>query len=61
MVYVNLQDHAIKGSGDFREGNSSLYIPTLPKLIAIDILLMDVYNYFSLLRDITTPRDYMVI
>ena len=30
---VTLQDHVIKGSGDFMEGNSSLYIPTLPKLI----------------------------
>ena len=38
---MTLQNHAIKGSGDFMEGNSSLYIPTLPKLIAIDIVLMD--------------------
>ena len=39
--YVTLQDHMIKGFGDFMERNSSLYIPTLPKLIAIDIVLMD--------------------
>ena len=31
----------IKGSGDFMEGDSSLYIPTLPLLIAIDIVLVD--------------------
>ena len=58
IVYMTLQDHVIKGSGDFMKGNSSLYIPkgsgdfmkgnsslyipTLPKLIAIDIMLMDV-------------------
>ena len=38
---MNFQDHVIKGSGDFMEGKSSLYIPTLPKLIVIDIALMD--------------------
>ena len=36
-----LQDHVIKGSGNFMEGNSSLYIPNMPKLIAKDIVLMD--------------------
>ena len=41
IVYMTLQDHVIEGSGDFMEGQSSLYIPTLPKLIAIDIMLMD--------------------
>ena len=40
IVYISLQDHVIKGSGDFMEGNPSLYTPTLPKLIAIDIMLM---------------------
>ena len=39
---MTLQDHLIKGSGDFMEQNSSLYIPTLPKLIAIDIVLVDI-------------------
>ena len=38
---MTLRDHVIKGSGDFKEGNVSLYIPTLPKLIDIDIVLMD--------------------
>ena len=42
MLYMTLQDHVIKGSGDFLEGNSSLCIHTLPKLIAMDIVLMDV-------------------
>ena len=42
IFYVTLQDHVIKESGNFMEGNSSLYIPTLPTLIAIDIVLMDI-------------------
>ena len=41
IVYMTLQDHAIKGSGYFMEGNSSLYVLSLPKLIAIDIVLMN--------------------
>ena len=36
IIYMTLQDYVIKGSGNFMEGNSSLYIPTLPKLIDID-------------------------
>ena len=39
ILYVILQD-LIKVSGDFMEGTSSLHIPTLPKLIAISIVLM---------------------
>ena len=42
IIYVTLQDHLIKGYADFVEGNSSLYIPTLPKLIIIDIVFMDI-------------------
>ena len=40
--YGTLQYHVIKGSGDFMEENSSLFIPTLTKLVAIDIVLMDI-------------------
>ena len=42
IASMTLQDHVNKGSGDFMEGNSSLYIPTLLKLIAIDIMIMDI-------------------
>ena len=42
MVYVTLQDHMIKGSSEFKEGNSSLYILPLPKLRVIDIVLMNI-------------------
>ena len=41
IVHMTFQDQMIKGSGKFMEGNSSLYVPTLPKLIAMDIVLMD--------------------
>ena len=38
---MTLQDHVMKKFGDFMKGNSSLYIPILSKLIAIDIVLKD--------------------
>ena len=38
---MTLQDHVIKGSGHFMEGNSLMYIPTLLKVIVIDIVSMD--------------------
>ena len=37
---MTLQDQVIKESDDFMEGNSSLYISTLPKLMAINNVLM---------------------
>ena len=49
IVYVTLEDHVIKKSGDFMEWNSSLYILTLPKFIAIDIALM----YIEIIQFIT--------
>ena len=49
IVYMTLQDHMIKGSGDFMEGNSSLYTPSLPKLIAIDILLIDLTRLYVII------------
>ena len=56
---VILQDLMIKGSGDFIEGNSSFYIPRVPKLILIDFVLIDIY--FILSRDLTRSRDYTVM
>ena len=47
IAYMTLQNHVNKGSGEFMEAKL-LYIPTLPKLTAIGIVLMDMYNYFSL-------------
>ena len=44
IIYVTLQDHVIKGSGSFMEVVlwKELCIPVLPKLTAIDIVLMDI-------------------
>ena len=50
-----------RGHGDSMEENSSLYILTLPSFVAIDIVVMDIYNYFDLPRDLAIPRDYMVM
>ena len=41
IFYLTLQDNGIKGSGDFTEENPSLYIPILPKLVAINVVLID--------------------
>ena len=43
---MTLQNHVNRVSGEFME--AKLYIPTLQKLTAIGIVLMDMYNYFSL-------------
>ena len=42
IFYITLQDHAIKGFGYFMKGNFSLYISTMSKLIALDIVLIDI-------------------
>ena len=42
------------------EGNSSLYIHTLPKLMAIDLRYW-ICNYFSWSFDLTRPRDFVNI
>ena len=44
---MTLQNHVNRVSGEFMEAKL-LYIPTLQKLTAIGIVLMDMYNYFSL-------------
>ena len=38
---VTLLGQAIKGSCDFMEGDSSLYIPTPASLVAISIVVVD--------------------
>ena len=40
IFYVTLQGHMNKGSVDITQGNHWLYIPSLPKLIVIDTVLM---------------------
>ena len=52
ICHVNLQDHMIKGSCDFIEGSSSLYVTTLPGLVGTSIVVVG-YNIFNLSRDLT--------
>ena len=42
LFHVAFQDPVIKGTWDLMEGSYSLYIPTLPKLVAIDILVLHI-------------------
>ena len=56
--------HGYYGSGDVRylifHVTFSLHIPTLPSLIAIDILVV-IKNDFSLLGNFARPRNYVVM
>ena len=42
MYKVNLQNHTFKWSFEFMEGRSSLNIITLPGLVAIDIVVVEI-------------------
>ena len=42
IFHVTLHDHAIKGLCELMEGSSSLYIPTLPSLVARGIVVVDI-------------------
>ena len=37
-----MQDHVIKGLCDFMEGNSLLFISTMPRLVPIGIAVTDI-------------------
>ena len=50
-----LQDHVIKGSGDFMEENSSFYVPTL---LTDFFIFSNFYKYFSLY---VILQDHVVI
>ena len=41
ILHVTLQDHVINGLYEFMEGSFSLYISTLPNLVATGIVLVD--------------------
>ena len=42
ICHVNLQDHVIKGSCDFMEGNSSLCVTVLSNLVAVNIVAVEI-------------------
>ena len=37
-----MEDYVIKESCDFMEGSSSLYVTTLPDIVAIDIVVVEI-------------------
>ena len=42
IFHVILKDHVIKGACQFLKGSSSVYIPTLPSLVALGIVVVDI-------------------
>ena len=58
MFYMTLQDHMIKGFGDFMEGNSSLHIPHPAKF---DSHRPCVNGYIVILVCQVILRDHMII
>ena len=42
ICFVTLQDHVIQGFCDYIEGKSSLYVTTLPSLVAIGIVVLEI-------------------
>ena len=42
VFHVTLQEHVIKGLCEFLKQSSLLYIPTLPSLVGIGIVVVDI-------------------
>ena len=43
ICHVTSQDYVIKGSRDLTSGNSSLYVNTLPSLVAIGTMVVEMF------------------
>ena len=56
VCHVTLQDHMIKALYDFMMRSLSRYITVLASLVAIDIVVVEIYG-FSLSRDLARPHD----
>ena len=54
ICHVTLQDHVIKGSCDFMEGSSSLYVTTMLCLVAINIVVVEIFSIYNV-----TSRDHV--
>ena len=52
---MTLQNHMIKRSSNFMIGSSSWYVTTLPSLLAIHIVVVEIRFYFP--RDQVRLRD----
>ena len=57
ICHVKLQDHMIKQSCDFMGAKSSLYVTTLPSLVAIGIVVVEMF----LSHDLARSRDSNVL
>ena len=42
IYHATMEDYVIKESCDFMEGSSSLYVTTLPDMVAIDIVVVEI-------------------
>ena len=52
ICQVTLQDHLIKGSSDFMERSSSMTVRTVPALVAIGIVVVEMFLiYYSASRN----------
>ena len=49
---VTSEDHLSEGSHDFMGGSSSLYVTTLPSVIAVDIVVVEISFWFCVIRDL---------
>ena len=58
IFHVTLEDHLIKGFHDLMEESSSLSIPTLPRLIAIGIVVV---AYMKILVSHVISQDHAII
>ena len=60
ICYATLQDHMVKGSSEFMEGSSSLYVTTLSCLVAIGIVVVELCYLFVLcLIYHVAPHDHV--
>ena len=42
ICHATMEDYMIKESCDFMEGSSSLYVTTLPNMVTIDIVVVEI-------------------
>ena len=66
ICHVILQNHVIEGSCNFMNGSSSMYVTILPSLLAIGIVVLEiflvchvVYNHFhNILKLLDVPTNF---
>ena len=58
LFHATLQNHVINRPCGFMKARSSFYIPSLPSLVAISIMLVEI-KWFNLSRDFATTADQL--